>query len=273
MNQNKALNILVVDDCATTRCLLGGILRSLSVDACLIEAEDGADAMARLHDQDVDIVFLDVNMPGLSGLDALKQLREIGNDVFVTLMSIDAEEAQIKSGTRLGSYDFLPKPLDRDHVASILNSYRNLSQRKKVMIVDDSSAIRRLVMAVLVKSQFDMLISEVSDGPEALAVLKGTNPDIVFLDYHMPGLDGIEAAQLLRAANPELTIVLMSERDLSRDIGKIREAGIYAILKKPFFTREVDFVLHRIYGLALPYSLGPTPNVTLFEDVPAQIAV
>ena len=263
MTQTCGLNILIADDCPIMRDILRTFLLDIADDVTLIEAEDGAATLSALVVHEIDIVFLDVNMPKISGLDALKLLRKKGDDVFVTLMSADADDTLLRSGSELGSYDFLKKPITKEQVAAILTNYQNLSQRKKVLIVDDSITIRHLIGAVLVNSRFDMLISEVDSGNEAIKILKAAKPDIVFLDFHMPGLNGIEAAHKMRAANPNIKLVLISGKDLSERLQESRDAGIFAFINKPFFPNEVDFVMHRLYGLNTPQLLEKTPNVTL----------
>ncbi|PTW63066.1 response regulator receiver domain-containing protein [Breoghania corrubedonensis] len=262
----KQPTILITDDSQTLRRILRQSVLDVCPGATIVEAADGKQALVALKEHEIDIVFLDVNMPEMSGLDVLELLRNKGNNVFVTLMSTEADAAVMKAGSELGSYDFLKKPFTPEQIATILASHKNLSRRKNVLIVDDSHVIRRIIYKVLANCRFDMLVSEVESGKEALTLLAGTHPDIVFLDYNMPGLDGIQAAQRLRAEIPGIKMVMISSQDLTEQREACRKAGIFALLKKPFFANEVDFVLHRLYGLNMPQSLEQTPNVTLLQD-------
>ncbi|WP_319774849.1 response regulator [Breoghania sp.] len=263
---DKSPIVLITDDSQTLRKILRKALLEVCPGATVFEAGDGKEALRALREHEVDIVFLDVNMPDMSGLDVLELLRSKGSNVFVTLMSTEADQAVMKAGSELGSYDFLKKPFTTEQIATILSSHESLSTRKNVLIVDDSPTIRRIIYKVLSNCRFDMLVSEVEGGLEALELMHGTRPDIVFLDYNMPGLDGIQAAQRLRAENPGIKMVMISSQDLSEHIDACRRSGIFALLKKPFFANEVDFVLHRLYGLNMPQSLEQTPNVTLLND-------
>lgn len=263
---DRSPTVLITDDSQTLRRILRQAVLDADPGATVFEAADGKQALTALKEHEVDIVFLDVNMPEMSGLDVLELLRGKGNNVFVTLMSTEADEAVMRTGAELGSYDFLKKPFTPDQIATILSSHESLSRRKNVLIVDDSPTIRRIIYKVLANCRFDMLVSEVDSGNEALELLRGTRPDIVFLDYNMPGLDGIQAAQRVRAENPAIKMVMISSQDLSEHLDACRKAGIFALLKKPFFANEVDFVLHRLYGLNMPQSLEKTPNVTLLRD-------
>lgn len=260
---NLRPNILVADDSSSIRRIVRNFLQKIAPDSTILEAEDGHAALKLVVETKIDIVFLDINMPGMSGLDALHLLSKTNEEIFVVLMSGDADETVIEAGNELGSYDFLKKPFNIKHVRAILKNYANLSQRKKVLVVDDSSTVRRIIRRVLANCRFDMLISEVDSGQEALALLPGTQPDIIFLDYLMPGLNGLEAASYIRAHNPAVKLVMVTSADMSREYETCRNAGVFALINKPFFPNEVDFVLHRLYGMNMPHSLRHTPNVTL----------
>ncbi|PTW63065.1 response regulator receiver domain-containing protein [Breoghania corrubedonensis] len=263
MNVDHRLRILIADDSTVLRMKLREYLGEVAPNAELVEADNGNTALKAIVDNPIDIVFLDINMPELSGLHALHLLKKKGDSLFVVLMSTQADQTLIKAGNELGSYDFLKKPFTVDRIRTILRAYVHLSDRKKVLIVDDSATVRKIIYRVLANCRFDMLISEVDSGKEALTLLKGTQPDIIFLDYHMPDLNGVEAAHYIRAESPAVKIVMVSSKDMSGQHDACLSAGIFCLVKKPFFPKEVDFILHRLYGLNMPQSLELTPNVTL----------
>ncbi|WP_319774848.1 response regulator [Breoghania sp.] len=263
MNVDQRLTVLIADDSSVLRKKLREFLVGIMPDMEILEVENGNLALKAILDNRIDIVFLDINMPELSGLHALHLLKKKGDSIFVVLMSGNADETVIRAGNELGSYDFLEKPFSSDRVRQVLRAYSNLSARKKVLIVDDSATVRKIIYRVLGHCRFDMLISEVDSGKEALSLMRGTHPDIIFLDYHMPDLNGVEAAHCIRAASPLVKIVMISSKDLSGQKSECRDAGIFCLVKKPFFPKEVDFILHRLYGLNMPQSLEQTPNLTL----------
>ncbi|MDJ0933637.1 response regulator [Breoghania sp.] len=266
MSVDQKLTILIADDSTVLRMKLREYLGQIAPNVEIVEADTRDSALKAIVDLHIDVVFLDINMPELSNLHALHLLKKKGDSIFVVLMSGAADETLIKAGNKLGSYDFLKKPFSPERVRQILRAYQHLSDRKKVLIVDDSATVRKIIYRVLANCRFDMLISEVDSGKEALELLRGTHPDIIFFDYNMPGLDGIQAAQRLRAENPGIKLVMISSQDLSGHREACRKAGIFALLKKPFFANEVDFVLHHLYGLNIPQSLEKTPNVTLLKE-------
>jgi CheY-like chemotaxis protein len=103
-----------------------------------------------------------------------------------------------------------------------------------VLVVDDDQEIRRLVMDVLRRAGYRVI--EAGDGPEALAMVTQTRPDLVLLDMTMPGgMDGAEVARQMRtrfAEHPVPVVALSGGRDPS-DRRRALDAGCSLYLTKP----------------------------------------
>ena len=87
----------------------------------------------------------------------------------------------------------------------------------KVMVVDDTTHVREMLSAILSVSGFDV-VGESGDGPQAVEAVDAWAPDVVVVDYRMPGVDGLETARRIRARRPDQTIILHSafvDRDLA----------------------------------------------------------
>jgi len=81
---------------------------------------------------------------------------------------------------------------------------------------------------------------------------------MVFLDCNMPGFDGIKTLELLRQRNPDTRVIMISAE---RDNARVKQAlarGATAFLHKPFFTADIDRVLHQALGLKMPGLTNPT---------------
>lgn len=104
----------------------------------------------------------------------------------------------------------------------------------KVMIIDDSSVIRKAAEAYLKVANHECVSAE--DGFSAFAVMAKSNPDIIFVDVMMPRIDGYQFLQMVRA-NPKLAnvpIVILSSKDGVYDQAKGRHFGATEYLTKPF---------------------------------------
>jgi CheY-like chemotaxis protein len=82
----------------------------------VVVANDGPAALAAFRRQRPDVVFLDVNMPGPSGLDVLKQLRQADPSLPVVMVTVDTEMATVQECLREGAFAYVPKPFDLKYV-------------------------------------------------------------------------------------------------------------------------------------------------------------
>jgi two-component system, NarL family, invasion response regulator UvrY len=114
-----------------------------------------------------------------------------------------------------------------------------------VLIVDDQAFFRSAARAVLAVMPGFAAVGEACSGEEALTRVEEFVPELVLMDIHLPGISGIEATRQIRAAHPEVAVVLLSTykaEDLPADA---RNCGALAYLNKEDFGPEV---LERIWG-------------------------
>lgn len=117
--------ILVVDDDPHIRELVGHFMRLEGWD--VVEAVDGLDALRMLANYKVDLVILDIMMPGMDGWDLCRDLRE-QTDLPLLMLTAKGDTSQILKGFTLGTDDYLVKPFDPmvlvARVKSLLKRYR-----------------------------------------------------------------------------------------------------------------------------------------------------
>jgi CheY-like chemotaxis protein len=107
--------ILVVDDSASVRVEVATLLDGAGF--AVVTAEDGFEALARLETvPDIDLVILDVNMPGKDGLDVLEQMRAGGNTVPVLMLTSDARVDLLTRAKRTGARGWVLKPVNGEFV-------------------------------------------------------------------------------------------------------------------------------------------------------------
>jgi two-component system cell cycle response regulator DivK len=106
-------------------------------------------------------------------------------------------------------------------------------QDKRVLIIEDNAENRRLFQAILKLE--GAVVLEAESAPLGLEVASRERPDLILMDIHMPEMDGLTATRLLRS-NPvtaEIPIVAVTASVMSRDKGKILEAGCDGHIAKP----------------------------------------
>jgi len=110
----------------------------------------------------------------------------------------------------------------------------------RVLVADDEATSRHLIQTVLTGWGFEVLLA--AEGGEALDILGASSPpEIVLLDWIMPGADGLEVCRRIRAAKPHATtyIILVTARGGLENVVQWLEAGADDYLTKPFDPREL----------------------------------
>lgn len=117
----KPRKILAVDDSKLMLRMYEVMLRPGS----LVFAEDGLAALACIErDPDIDLVILDVNMPGMDGISLLGELRQRGllQRVRVVMVTTEGSEAQVARGLAAGASGYLTKPVDRERLLEAMSA-------------------------------------------------------------------------------------------------------------------------------------------------------
>lgn len=250
-----ALPVLIADDSALWRRLVAEAVQSFGSDVAIHEAATGQEALDILSSERIEIAFVDLAMPEINGPDVVERLREKRRMPFFAVISVSSDAEQVARMRKLAAYDYLVKPFDAEAVRQVLKTYERITQTTRVLIVDDSGTTLTIVRRLLDRSIFRVEIEAAKDGVSAFESYAKRMADIVFLDLNMPGLDGAQTLRILRAYNPGVHVVLMSARQEALDEARTLDANAY--LKKPFVPRDIDAIMHRMFGLKLPYeSLG-----------------
>lgn len=114
----------------------------------------------------------------------------------------------------------------------------------KAYIVDDEPAVGRLLQSMLAGAGIDSIAE--TDSSRAAVQIQTQRFDIVFLDIHMPGMDGLELARIQRAhgANTRTPIVMMTGDETADVFGEAHRAGITCFLYKPFSMLSIKRTLY-----------------------------
>ncbi len=108
----------------------------------------------------------------------------------------------------------------------------------KILIVDDNLSLRK-VLAAFFESHHHEIVAMLEDGYELLACAQQHRPDLVCLDYNLPGRDGLELLTELHAAAPEIDVVIITGSDDPELMGKAAGAGAAGFLHKPFSQPQI----------------------------------
>jgi len=120
------VTIMIVDDSRIMRNTVKGVFSGMESTCNFLEAKDGEEALALLEAQSVDLVLLDWNMPRLSGLDFLKQVRamERYNSLPIIMVTSEASRINVIEALKQGATDYITKPIKLDLFKSKLAKLR-----------------------------------------------------------------------------------------------------------------------------------------------------
>ena len=134
--------------------------------------------------------------------------------------------------------------------------------RARVLVVDDSDVFLGAAASVILATSTLRLVGAAGSGEEAIRFLQTLRPDLVLLDFQMPGMDGIQTTRIIRREEPR-TVVIVISADLDGRSDAAREAGAATTLdKRDFVPRTLDALwqAHKPDGRSSPVASTRSPE-------------
>lgn len=113
--------VLLVDDSAMMRKVISRILKMADMEFQMtLEAGDGMQALALLRENKVDLIMCDINMPIMSGLQLLHQIKEeqLASGVPIVMVTTESSEPQVRQAILAGARGYIKKPFTVEHIKS-----------------------------------------------------------------------------------------------------------------------------------------------------------
>ena len=220
-------------------------------------ARSGAEALQMVDLSPPDLILLDIDMPGMSGLEACRRLKSEPRhaDIPVIFVTRFSDEAHELAALDAGATDFLHKPLSSGQVLARLRAHWRVRQQilrllhpadqspmlhardgsaARLLIVDDDPIARQVLHHALRDSGASFQFA--GSGQQALLLARQQPPSLVMLDWMMPDLDGLAVARQLQA-DPQLAtipiIVVTRYADPALEAAALA-AGATDFIAKPF---------------------------------------
>jgi DNA-binding response OmpR family regulator len=217
---------LVVDDEPEISAILAEFLTLAGFD--VRQAANGLEALLCVKRERPRLVLLDLHMPRLGGLDALKRIRAFDPSVKVVVVTGNPDPELERQALALGAAMVLLKPMNPLDLAAVLGVVGSrdapsprpaappsppepVMQRAAagdILIVDDEPEVRAMLEEFLARQGHRA--RSVGDAVAALRVIGQEPPDVVLLDIEMPGLSGVEALPGIRAIAPDTRVIIVS---------------------------------------------------------------
>jgi len=113
----------------------------------------------------------------------------------------------------------------------------------RILLVEDNQVFREALELLLGLSSDVAVVASVGDGSEAVSAVQEHEPDVVLMDYRLPGLDGVQATSAVRDAAPDVAVVCLTASANAREIEALYAAGAAACLTK---DQELETIVDAI---------------------------
>jgi signal transduction histidine kinase/CheY-like chemotaxis protein len=233
--------VVVVEDDRRSFDLLRVYLEGAG--ARVVSARDGREGLDTVRRLNPAGVVLDILLPGVDGWEVLAQLKADPKTAAIPVIVVSMLDERGR-GFALGAAEYLVKPVGKDQLLAALYRAAAMPERKHTVVaIDDDPLAIELVRASLEPEGWTVLGA--ATGQEGLALIRERQPSAVLLDLLMPGMDGFEVLEALRA-DPDtksvpvviLTSKSMTQQDKERLQGRIT-----------YVARKTEFDLSGLAGL------------------------
>jgi two-component system, chemotaxis family, protein-glutamate methylesterase/glutaminase len=251
------IRALIVDDSALMRRLIRDILSSDSSIEIIDIAHDGKDAVEKALRLHPDVITMDVEMPIMNGIEAVKQIMSSNPIPIVMVSALTSKDANVTlDALNAGAVDFICKPSGSISTdigvigAEIVNKVKSaaharLSKNKhvetsspkakiRILLVDDSPMFRKIERDIINHEPDMEVVSEANNGKEAIDQVEKTSPDVILMDMDMPEMNGVSAIfEVLKRES--IPIIVFSGRGATNmdEIKLALELGAVDFLPKP----------------------------------------
>lgn len=123
-----------------------------------------------------------------------------------------------------------------------------VSERIRLVVVEDNHVFREALELLLGLRPDVEVVASVETGASAAAVVGELRPDVVLMDYRLPGMNGAEATRAIRGACPESAVVCLTASVTGREIQELLDAGAVACLTKDEALDDIIAAIHRAAG-------------------------
>jgi CheY-like chemotaxis protein len=282
--------ILSIDDSPTVLKLIEMICQGAGYEVHL--ARNGREGVERAVEVRPDVILVDFIMPEMNGLQVCKALREnpATSEIPIVLVSSKGEAVGDRFVETLRVKHYCTKPFQADDLLAklsevlsspaapgiarnevadggatrVASSDDNGSTQAAgangatVLSIDDSPTILRLVEMIL--SQAGFTVHTATDGPAGIEAAKRLRPDLILVDFIMPGMNGFQVCKALRDSpdTAEIPIVLVSSKGEAVGEQFVDSLQIQHYLTKPFQPEQLVSEVQRILGETRQVVVGET---------------
>ncbi|NTU78106.1 MAG: response regulator [Chloroflexales bacterium] len=242
---------LVIEDSATAAAQVTRYLRELGARVAV--HPHGSGTVARTIALRPDVIILDILLPDMDGWEVLRQLKAEPQTAAIPVVVISVVYDP-ERGRALGAAALLPKPIDRPGLVAVLRAVTGgqreppvqtslvispCARRPRILLADDNEATIAAIADYLRAKGYELIVART--GHEAVMQAQEARPDVILMDIQMPGMDGLEAIERVRAEAGlgQVPILAITALAMPGDRERCLAAGADEYLPKPIHLRTL----------------------------------
>jgi len=265
------MRVLIVDDDRDVREILVESFRLAGFD--VLEASNGLEALLYVKRERPDAVVLDLMMPRLGGVEALKRIHSFNPGIRVLVVTGNVDPELQRQATAAGAAGVFTKPVPAATLVSALAGppppapptppapvaappvAEAGATTGRVLVVDDNPEVRKMLEDVLTSLGYQTRTA--ADGAAAVRAVLNEPPDVVLLDVYMPGLSGVGALPTIVALAPHAKVIMISGAANEDVLKRSLAFGAHDFVTKPFEISSLSRALETALAMRR-LETGPT---------------
>jgi CheY-like chemotaxis protein/nitrogen-specific signal transduction histidine kinase/HPt (histidine-containing phosphotransfer) domain-containing protein len=241
-----SLRILLAEDNKINQIMATEMLQNMGHQ--VEPAEDGMQTLDMVQSGDYDLVFMDVQMPNMDGLEATRKIRQAGISIPIIAMTAGAMKGDRERCLDAGMDGYIAKPIRRKDVRDAFNKYCYpepvLEEPKipRILLIDGDRDILDNTEKAIHRYLPTATIRTASNGVQSCAMIGSFLPDLIIMDIEMPGLDCMEILKFLRIEERYAHIQVIATTVLEENapqVQAVRTQGAVNVLRKPLRIKDV----------------------------------
>jgi PAS domain S-box-containing protein len=287
-------HVLVVDDNNTNLTIIRDMLAYWNIPSTVIQQPLAAIEEIRRSNaagNSYDLVILDMQMPEIDGISLAAMIKKENVSVkepLILMYSSIEKEFILERGKKVGIHRFLSKPVKMRELQEALSGiashipnpepltskeeviYSQTFPGKSILVVEDNPLNLKLMNALLAPSKARIL--NALNGQEAFDLYRDEKPDLIFMDVHMPVMDGFQATRRIRCeegSEKRVPIIALTASAMKGDKERCLECGMNDYLSKPFQNKELIRLL--AYYLSGDHHTESTPLICEKQEEMSQV--
>lgn len=234
---NEKISILIVDDDIGICKTMSFILERKGY--AVATAKDGLEAIEMVKEKSFDIIFMDIKMPIMDGVEAYKRIKKIRLKTIVIMMTAYAVEDLVEEALQEGAYRILYKPLDMEEVVVVIKEAREEKRASLILVVDDDEGTCSTMKKILGKKGY--MVGIAHTGEEAIALAEKNLYDIIFIDMKLPTINGLETYLAIKEINKKAVVIMITafRQEMAELVKAALEGSAYTCLYKPLDMENV----------------------------------